>query len=101
MEILDVIMKNIVPPLLVALFMYLIRLVAKMSAAVKANNRGTMILLRDAIIADHDRYIIKGEPMTSDAYENFVETFQAYQALDGNGLALKLFNEMQESHIGG
>lgn len=101
MEVLEIIIKNIVPPLLVALFMYLIRLVAKMSAAVKANNHGTMILLRDAIIADHERYVIKGEPMSSDAYENFVETFEAYKSLDGNGLAVKLFNEMQEAHIGG
>ena len=37
--------------------------------------------------------------MPSYAYENFVETYEAYKALGGNGMAQKMFDEMKNVDI--
>ena len=53
----------------------------------------------DKIIEDHGKYVIEGRPMPSYAYENFVETYEAYKALGGNGMAQKMFDEMKNVEI--
>lgn len=63
-----------------------------------ANSKGTMLLLRVQLIEYHDRYMAKGD-IPSYAYQNFVEMYQAYHQLDGNGMITKMYEEIQELHL--
>ena len=63
-----------------------------------ANSKGTMLLLRVQLIEYHDKYIKLGE-IPSYAYDNFVEMYNAYHALGGNGMVTKMYNEIQEIHL--
>lgn len=63
-----------------------------------ANSKGTMLLLRVQLIEYHDRYMAKGD-ILSYAYQNFVEMYQAYHQLGGNGMITKMYEEIQELHL--
>jgi hypothetical protein len=63
-----------------------------------ANSRGTMLLLRVQLIEYHDKYVEMKE-IPSYAYENYVEMYQAYHDLGGNGMVTKMYNEIQELHL--
>lgn len=63
-----------------------------------ANSKGTMLLLRVQLIECHDRYMAKGD-IPSYAYQNFVEMYQAYHQLGGNGMITKMYEEIQELHL--
>ena len=62
-----------------------------------ANSKGTMLLLRVQLIEYHDKYMKLGE-IPSYAYENFVEMYNAYHALGGNGMATKMYEEIKETY---
>ena len=64
-----------------------------------ANSRGTMLLLRVQLIEYHDRYMEQGK-IPSYAYQNFCEMYGAYHSLGGNGMVTKMFEEIQELHLG-
>lgn len=64
----------------------------------KANSRGTMLLLRVQLIEYHDRYMKKGD-IPSYAYENFIEMYDAYHKLGGNGMVTKMKQEIEELHL--
>lgn len=93
------VIEFIISPVVAAFMGFVVWKLQQQSKQTSANNRGTMILLRDKIIEDHDKYVIEKKPMPSYAYENFCETYEAYKALGGNGMAQKMFSEMQEVHI--
>ncbi len=63
-----------------------------------ANSRGTMLLLRVQLIEYHDKYVEMKE-IPSYAYENYVEMYEAYHELGGNGMVTKMYNEIQELHL--
>ena len=63
-----------------------------------ANSKGTMLLLRVQLIEYHDKYVELGE-IPSYAFDNFVEMYDAYHALGGNGMATKMYDEIQELHL--
>lgn len=63
-----------------------------------ANSRGTMLLLRVQLIEYHDKYIKIGE-IPSYAYQNFIEMYEAYHALGGNGMVTKMKEEIEELHL--
>ena len=62
--------------------------------AIKANNKGTMLLLRVQLIEYHDKYIELGE-IPSYAYENFCEMYETYHELGGNGMVSKMFEDIK------
>ena len=93
------IIEFVVSPIVAAFMGYVVWKLQQQSKWTHANNRGTMILLRDKIIEDHGKYVIGKLPMPSYAYENFVETYEAYKALGGNGMAQKMFDEMKHVSI--
>ena len=93
------IIEYIISPIVVAFMGYVVAALQAQKKSTNANNRGTMILLRDKIIEDHQKYCIEQKPMPSYAYENFVETYEAYRALGGNGMAVKMFDEMKQVSI--
>ena len=63
-----------------------------------ANSRGTMLLLRVQLIEYHDKYMALKE-IPSYAYQNFMEMYNAYHALGGNGMVTKMKNEIEELHL--
>ena len=93
------IIEFIVSPIVAAFMAYVVWKLQQQTKQTTANNRGTMILLRDKIIEDHDKYVIERRPMPSYAYENFIETYEAYKALGGNGMAQKMFDEIKAVDI--
>ena len=63
-----------------------------------ANSKGTMLLLRVQLIEYHDKYM-KLDEIPSYAYDNFVEMYEAYHALGGNGMITKMYHEIQSLHF--
>ena len=50
------------------------------------------------LIEYHDKYVALGE-IPSYAYDNFVEMYNAYHALGGNGMVTKMYDEIQALHL--
>lgn len=63
-----------------------------------ANSKGTMLLLRVQLIEYHEKYMAQ-QSIPSYAYENFVEMYEAYHKLGGNGMITKMYKEIQELHL--
>ena len=77
---------------------YIVWLLKKQKNDRDANSRGTMLLLRVQLIEYHDKYMRLGE-IPSYAYQNFIEMYDAYHALGGNGMATKMKNEIEELNL--
>ena len=77
---------------------YIVWLLKKQKNDRDANSRGTMLLLRVQLIEYHDKYMRLGE-IPSYAYQNFMEMYDAYHALGGNGMATKMKNEIEELNL--
>lgn len=86
---------TIVLPILLG---YIVWLLKQQKKDKDANSKGTMLLLRVQLIEYHDKYMKIGE-IPSYAYDNFVEMYNAYHALGGNGMVTKMYNEIQEIHL--
>jgi len=78
---------------------YIVWLLKKQKKGRDANSQGTMLLLRVQLIEYHDRYMELGS-IPSYAYENFCEMYEAYHELGGNGMITKMYEEIQELHLG-
>lgn len=77
---------------------YVVWLLQQQKKARDANGKGTMLLLRVQLIEYHDKYMEIGE-IPSYAYDNFVEMYDAYHSLGGNGMVTKMYAEIQELHL--
>lgn len=77
---------------------YMVWLLKQQKKDKDANSKGTMLLLRVQLIEYHDKYMEIGE-IPSYAYDIFVEMYNAYRALGGNGMVTKMYNEIQEIHL--
>ena len=77
---------------------YIIKLIKNQQKTREANSRGTMLLLRKCLIDEHNKYM-KLEEIPSYAYENFIEMYDAYHNLGGNGMVTKMYEEIHELHI--
>lgn len=86
---------TIVLPILLG---YIVWLLKQQKKDKDANSKGTMLLLRVQLIEYHDKYMKIGK-IPSYAYDNFVEMYNAYHALGGNGMVTKMYNEIQEIHL--
>lgn len=86
------------PIILTALMGYIVWLLKNQKKDRDANSKGTMLLLRVQLIEYHDRYMKQGD-IPSYAYENFLEMYQAYHALGGNGMITKMYEEIHELHL--
>ena len=83
---------------LTALMGYVVYLLKKQKKDRDANSKGTMLLLRVQLIEYHDKYMAQGD-IPSYAYENFVEMYESYHELGGNGMITKMYKEIQELHL--
>ena len=77
---------------------YIVWLLQQQKKDRDANSKGTMLLLRVQLIEYHDKYVRLGD-IPSYAFDNFVEMYNAYHALGGNGMVTKMYNEIQELHL--
>ena len=77
---------------------YIIWLLKNQKKDRDSNSKGTMLLLRVQLIEYHDKYMAQGD-IPSYAYENFVEMYEAYHELGGNGMITKMYKEIQELHL--
>lgn len=74
---------------------YIVWLLKQQKKSRDANSRGTMLLLRSQLIDYHSKYIKRGS-IPSYAYENFIEMYDAYHALGGNGMVTHMKEEIEE-----
>lgn len=86
------------PIILTALMGYIVWLLQNQKKDRDANSKGTMLLLRVQLIEYHNKYTSLGE-IPSYAYENFIEMYEAYHALGGNGMITKMKHEIEELHL--
>ena len=77
---------------------YIVWLLKRQKKDRDANSKGTMLLLRVQLIEYHAKYTSLGE-IPSYAYENFVEMYEAYHELGGNGMITKMKEEIEELHL--
>lgn len=82
-----------------AILGYIVWLLQQQNKGKDANSKGTMLLLRVQLIEYHDKYMKLGE-IPSYAYDNFIEMYNAYHTLGGNGMVTKMYNEIQALHLG-
>lgn len=86
------------PIVLTSVLGYVVWLLKEQKKDRDANSKGTMLLLRVQLIEYHDKYMAVGE-IPSYAYDNFVEMYNAYHSLGGNGMVTKMYNEIQSLHL--
>ena len=86
------------PIVLTAALGYVVWLLKEQKKDRDANGKGTMLLLRVQLIEYHDKYMKLGE-IPSYAYDNFVEMYEAYHALGGNGMITKMYHEIPSLHL--
>ena len=77
---------------------YIVYILKAQSKKKDANGRGTMLLLRVQLIEYHDKYTKIGE-IPSYAYQNFIEMYEAYHDLGGNGMVTKMKKEVEKLDI--
>lgn len=87
----------VLPIIVTALMGYVVWLLKNQKKDRDANSKGTMLLLRVQLIEYHDKYMRLDIP--SYAYENFMEMYDAYHALGGNGMITKMMHEIEELHL--
>ena len=86
------------PIVLTSLLGYVVWLLKEQKRERNANAKGTILLLRVQLIEYHDKYM-KLKEIPSYAYDNFVEMYEAYHDLGGNGMVTKMYNEIKELHL--
>lgn len=77
---------------------YIVWLLKRQKKDRDANGKGTMLLLRVQLIEYHDRYVALGH-IPFYALENFIEMYEAYHELGGNGMVTEMYKEILELEI--
>lgn len=77
---------------------YIVWLLKRQKKDRDANGRGAMLLLRVQLIEYHDRYMREGD-IPSYALDNFIEMYEAYHELGGNGMVTAMYKEILELEI--
>ena len=77
---------------------YIVWLLKRQNQKRDANSKGTMLLLRVQLIEYHGEWMTRGY-VTKHGIENFLEMYNAYHALGGNGMVTHLLEEVNELPI--
>ena len=77
---------------------YIVWLLKRQKRDRDANSKGTMLLLRVQLIGYHEEWMERGY-ITKHGIENFMEMYDAYHALGGNGMVTHLLEEVKELQI--
>ena len=88
------------PIVLTALTGYVVWLLQSQKKDRNANSKGTMLLLRVQLIEYHAKWKERNY-VTKHGLENFLEMYDTYHALGGNGMVTELLNDAKELPIKG
>ena len=77
---------------------YIVWLLKRQNKKRDANSKGTMLLLRVQLIEYHEKWTERGY-ITKHGLENFIEMYDAYHSLGGNGMVTKLLEEIKKLPI--
>ena len=77
---------------------YIVWLLKKQKGDRDANSKGTMLLLRVQLIEYHEEWTARGY-VTKHGIQNFIEMYEAYHSLGGNGMVTHLLEEVNELPI--
>lgn len=73
---------------------YIVWLLKEQKKDRDANSRGTMLLLKVKLIEYHDEWTKRGY-VTTHGIQNFLEMYDAYHSLGGNGMVTHLKGEVE------
>ena len=94
------IIKEIIIVALPIILGYIVWLLKEEKKSGKANNKGMMLLLRVKLIEYHQEWTNRGY-ITTHGIENFLEMYDAYHTLGGNGMVTHLKEEVEKLDIKG
>ena len=77
---------------------YIVWLLKRQKRDRDANSKGTMLLLRVQLIEYHEEWMARGY-VTKHGIQNFIEMYEAYYSLGGNGMVTHLLEEVEELPI--
>lgn len=77
---------------------YMVYLLKRQKKDRDANSKGTMLLLRVQLIDYHAAWTLKGY-ITRYGMDNFIEMYNAYHALGGNGMITHLKEDIENLPI--
>lgn len=77
---------------------YIVWLLKRQNRKRDANSKGTMLLLRVQLIEYHEAWTARGY-VTKHGITNFMEMYEAYHSLGGNGMVTHLLEEVKELPI--
>lgn len=77
---------------------YIVWLLKQQKRDRDANSKGTMLLLKVQLIEYHDKWTGRGH-VTKHGLQNFIDMYDAYHALGGNGMVTHLLEEVKELPI--
>lgn len=86
------------PVVLTSVLSYIVWLLQNQKRDRDANSRGTMLMLRAKLIEYHGEWKKRGY-VTRHGLENFLEMYEAYHELGGNGMVTHLLDEVCELPI--
>lgn len=81
-----------------AILGYIVWLLKRQNRKRDANSKGTLLLLRVQLIEYHREWMERGYS-TKHGIENFMEMYEAYHSLGGNGMVTHLLEEVKELPI--
>lgn len=65
------------------------------SEEMRSIKRGLRAILRKEIVDAYTKFVVEGQKMSLERYEEIEKSFEAYEGLGGNGTAKKLFEEIR------
>ena len=77
---------------------YIVWLLKRQKRDRDANSKGTMLLLRVQLIEYHEEWMARGY-VTKHGIQNFIEMYEAYHSLGGNGMVTHHLEEVEELPI--
>lgn len=86
------------PIILTSSLGYVVWLLKEQKRDRNANSKGTMLLLRVQLIEYHQEWIKRGY-ITKHGLENFIEMYESYHELGGNGMVTHLREEVEKLQI--
>lgn len=86
------------PIILTSVLGYVVWLLKEQKKDRNANSKGTMLLLRAKLIEYHEEWT-KREYITKHGLQNFIEMYNAYHELGGNGMVTHLKEEIERLQI--
>lgn len=88
------------PIILTSFLGYIVWLLKQQKKDRDANSRGTMLMLRAKLIEYHTEWTDR-QYVTKHGLETFIEMYEAYHELGGNGMVTQLLEEVKELQIRG